>query len=304
MRYAYFPGCSASSTGLPYTMSMEYMARQIGLELVEIDDWCCCGTSAARITDSDLGRALPARSLALSELQNPGLDVVAPCAGCYANLKAAVHFARENEENCTHLSGLIELPYEARADVKSLLEIMVQPEMIDAIASKAAASLGGMKLACYYGCAFVRPADVCEFDDPENPSSMERLLQAVGAECIDWSYKTECCGASNQIAVPRQSRGLIARIFENAVANGGEAIVTACPLCWLNLDLREAEINKQEGTSYHIPVYYVTELLALALGATSSESGLDKHFEPAVQYARDKVVTLSEAPSSAEEVSA
>lgn len=297
MKYSYFPGCSADSTGIAYTESTKYVADKIGLELVEINDWCCCGTSAARMTDEDLSYALPARSLALSERQNPGLDVVAPCTGCYSSLKRTVHWARQDEENRKHVSDLIDMDYQATADVKSLLEIMVEQDMVDTVVEHLGKTLGGMKLACYYGCTQVRPAEVCDFDDVENPMTMEHLLDSCGAECVDWSFKTECCGASNHVVSPEIARKAVERIFRNAKASGADAIVTSCPLCWLNLDMREDQINREMGTDYHLPVYYFTELLALAMGATPKQAGLEHHFEPAIDYA---VNGLAEKPTASQ----
>ncbi|MGI6032666.1 MAG: CoB--CoM heterodisulfide reductase iron-sulfur subunit B family protein [Coriobacteriales bacterium] len=301
MKYAYFPGCSAESTGIAYTESTRYIAQKIGLELLEIDDWCCCGTSAARMTDEDLSYALPARSLAMSEKQYPGLDVVAPCTGCYASLKRAAHWAREDEKNRSHVSDLIQMDYKAQSEVKSLLEIMVEPDMVQTVVDNLQQTLGGMKLACYYGCTQVRPVELCDFDSPENPTSMEGLLDAAGASCVDWAFKTECCGASNHVVSPKIARQAVERIFRNAQACGAEAIVTSCPLCWLNLDMREDQINREMGTDYHLPVYYFTELLAMAMGASPKEAGLEHHFVPATSYVLG-ALTPKQAEPEPEEV--
>ncbi len=292
LEYAYFPGCTAKSTGVSYTESTAYVAERIGLQMREIEDWCCCGASAARITNEDLMHALPARSLAKSEAQYPGLDVVAPCAGCYSALKGTVHWARESEANRAHVSELIGADYRATVDVKNLLEIMVDPEIEALVVDNLQKTLGGMKLACYYGCALVRPAEVTKFENPENPTCMEHLLNAAGAECVDWAFKTECCGASNHVVSQKVARGAVERILHNAIACGAEAIVTACPLCWLNIDMREKKINSEYGTNYQIPVYYFTELLAAALGAAPDEAGLKHHFTPAVEYVTSHVAAL------------
>ena len=278
MQYAYFPGCSAGSTGISYTKSAAFVAQKIGLKLKEIDDWSCCGTSAAHMTNEDLTYALPARSLALSEAQMPGLDVVAPCTGCYASLKRAAWYANQSEEAKAHLCELIDMDYQAKAQVKSLLEIMVEPEKVELIVQALQKKLQGMKLACYYGCTQVRPAEVVNFENPENPLAMEHLLDACGASCIDWAFKTECCGASNHVISPAAARSATARIFANAQACGAQAIVTSCPLCWLNLDMREEQINKEANTNYNLPVFYFTELIALCMGASVEEAGLQHHF--------------------------
>jgi heterodisulfide reductase subunit B len=290
MRYAYFPGCSAVATGISFTLSADYVGERIGMELTEIPDWCCCGTSAALVTDGDLSFALPARSLALAEQMDPTLTVATPCAGCYSSLKSAVHYARKSEKNRHHLEDIIEMPYAASADVVSFLEIMALPENREAIASALTSSLHGLRVASYYGCALVRPPEVCKFDDPENPQSMDALMTIAGAEPVDWAFKTECCGASHQISEPKGARKLIERIFEDAAANGAEAIVTACPLCMLNLDMRERELNTQRVAvgkePFNIPVYYFTELLGVAMGGDMKQLGIDRHFWPAEDTAR------------------
>ncbi len=285
LTFSYFPGCSAESTGSSFTQSMNYVAEKIGMKLEEIDDWCCCGTSAARITNDDLKHALPTRSLALSEQQHPGMPVIASCAACYSVLKEAQVYAAESEENLAHVNSLIDMDYHASIDVTNILEVLVQPDVQEKVVAALKTKLNGAKLACYYGCLLVRPTEVVQFDNPENPTKMEGLLNACGAECVDWSFKTECCGASNHIVSPKAARKAVERIFRNAKANGADAIVTACPLCWLNLDMREDQVNSEMGTDYHLPVYYFTELIAMAMGATADEAGLKKHFEPAEAYA-------------------
>ena len=284
MKYSYFPGCSASTTGQSFTLSTNYVADKIGFEMVEIPDWNCCGTSAAALTSPELAVALPARSLAISERENPGLDVVAPCAGCYRSLKGSVTYARKSAENLQQVRDLLQMPYDAQADVVSLLEAFSADDVKEAIAAKVVKKLRCLKVACYYGCAMVRPVDMCQFDDPEDPQSMDELMKIIGAEPIDWSFKTECCGAAQQMAVPKQAKPMIERIFQNAEANGADCIVMACPLCMLNLDMRQQEINKARVAAgkkpFDLPCFYFTELIGLALGGSESELGVDIHFHP------------------------
>ena len=285
MKYAYFPGCSAQSTGKSFTISTDYVAERIGLELHEIPDWNCCGTSAAALTSPELAVALPARSLAIAEQELPGMDVVAPCAGCYRSLKTALVYARESDENLQQVRDLIDRPYEAKADVVSLLEAFAADEVRAAIADKVVRKLRCLKVASYYGCAMVRPENVCQFDDPEDPHSMDDIMQLIGAEPVEWAFKTECCGAAQQMAVPKQARPMIERIFADAAVNGADCIVTSCPLCMLNLDMREAEINRDRVARglepFDIPCYYFTELIGVAFGAAIEEVGIDIHFHPA-----------------------
>ena len=287
MKYANFPGCSANTTGKSFTISTNYVAGKIGCELVDIPDWNCCGTSAAALTSPELTVALPARSLAIAERELPGLDVVAACAGCYKSLRTSLAYSRESEENLQKVRELIDMPYEAEANVVSLLEAFSTPEAREAIAARVQKKLRCLKVACYYGCAMVRPVEVCEFDDPEDPQSMDELMALIGAEPVDWAFKTECCGAAQQMVVPKEARPMIERIFQNAQANGADCIVTSCPLCMLNLDMREAEINKARVAAgkepFDIPCYYFTELIGLAFGGKPGELGIDVHFHPAEQ---------------------
>ena len=285
MEYAYFPGCSANTTGVSFTRSAAYVADKIGFKMHEIPDWNCCGTSAAALTSPELAVALPARSLAISEREFPELDVMAPCAGCYRSLKTSLVYARESEDNLAHVRELIDMPYDAKANVVSLLEAFAADDVREAIAANVTRKLRCLKVACYYGCAMVRPVDVCAFDDEEDPTSMDEMMELIGAEPVDWAYKTECCGAAQQMAVPKQAKPMIERIFENAQANGADCIVTSCPLCMLNLDMREAEINNARIAAgkdpFDIPCYYFTELIGLAFGAQPDEVGIDIHFHPA-----------------------
>ncbi len=286
MEYAYYPGCTSCSTGLAFEMSSQYMARAIGLDLKEIPDWNCCGASAAHLINHDLSIALPARTLAISQDELPGLDIVAPCAACFARLKNTRHYVKESKEHRTHIEDLIEREYRGEENVYSLLQVCAENEDIkEAIQAHTKKSLNGLKVACYYGCVLVRPKEIAEFDDDENPQSMDNVMKLVGAEPVDWAFKTECCGASLQVTVPSAGKVMVEKILHDAKENGAEAIVTACPLCQLNLDMRQKEVNTMAGTDYDLPVYYFTELVSLCLGATPQDVGVDKHYWPAVEPA-------------------
>jgi heterodisulfide reductase subunit B len=293
VKYAYFPGCSSAGTGVAFEMSAQYVAKKIGMELVEIPDWNCCG--AGHMTNHDAAIAIPARNLALAETL--GCDEVAtPCAACYARMKTASVYCRKSEENLNHIKDIIEMPFEAKNDVISLLEAFSRDEAKEAIKAAITKPLNGAKIASYYGCLLVRPEGICDFDDNENPTSMDDLMAIAGADPVDWAFKVECCGASHQVAAPKVGRDMISKIIINAVKNGAEAIVTACPLCMLNLDMRMKEIAQKHGAEYNIPVYFFTEMLAVAMGADPKQIGTDKHFVPAVEYA-EKIVKPVAAPA-------
>ena len=293
MKYAYYPGCSAAGSGIEFDLSAKFVAKKIGMELQEIPDWNCCGASSAHLTSHDLAIALPARNLALAEKMD--LDIAVPCAACFARMKGAVHYVRQSEENRKHIEEIIEMPYEAKADVYSLLEVMYRPEAQEAIKNAITKPLNGVRVASYYCCLLVRPQEVAQFDDPEDTTSMDDLMKLAGATPVDWAFKIECCGASHQVAAPKVGREMIHKILKNAIANGAEAIVTACPLCMLNLDMRMKEMQKKYGNEYSIPIYFFTELLAMAMGANAREVGIHKHFFPAVEAA-EKMLIPKPAP--------
>lgn len=285
MRYAYFPGCSAQSTGISYTRSYDVVARYAGIELNEIPDWNCCGATSAHAESELLGDALSARSLALAEEAFGNTPVLAPCAGCYLHLKTAQAHAQEKEETRKSIESLIQRPWMASAEVVNGLQPFLEPGIPERLAAHVCRPLTGLKVACYYGCALLRPAEVCHFDDDEQPSSMESLISLTEATPVEWSFKNECCGASHQVTIPQAGRTMIRRILENAAAQGADVIACACPLCMLNLDMREVEVNaarKKEGLPLlDIPVYYFTELLAESMGAPRSQTGTTRHFHPA-----------------------
>lgn len=296
--FAYFPGCTSCSTALAFEMSTQYMAKGIGLKLNEIPDWNCCGASAAHLINRDLGLALPARSLAISQDTFGDMPVMAPCAACYERLNLSAHFVRESEENRAHIESLIDREYRAEADVVSLLQAVAENEDIqEAIQANVKKSLNGLKVACYYGCVLIRPVEVTNFDDAENPQSMDEIMRSVGAETVDWSYKTECCGASLQVTEPSAGKVMVEKILRNAKEHGAEAIVTACPMCQLNVDMRQKEVNRIAGTDYDIPVYYFTELISMCLGATPQDVGIDKHYYPACEQAQQAVKAPVAAPA-------
>lgn len=281
LRYAYFPGCSMDTTGITYKLSIEYVCQKIGLELMEIPDWNCCGATSAHSKGKWLSLALPARNLALAEKRLPGLDICVPCASCYSRMltaSTAIHGSEETRQKLIELTGM---EVKGSAKILTLMDVLSTEEGLAACKQAIVRPLTGLKVACYYGCLTSRPQSVTGVGNIESPQIMEQLVALTGAECVDWDYKTECCGGSHQVDAPAQARPLVERIFRNAKANGARAMVTACPMCHLNLDMREEEINQKMGTAFDLPVYQFTELLAVSMGASATDIGLQKHFYPA-----------------------
>lgn len=279
MKYAYYPGCSLDATGIEFGESNKLVAKKLGMEMVEIPDWNCCGASAAHLTDHMLSLALPARNLALAE--KAGLGTVAvPCAACFIRSKAAAEAVKNSPEMKEKINNIIEMDYQAKNEVISFLDVLGKRVGLEKIKAQVTKPLNGLKVASYYGCLLVRPLKIAQSDDNENPLVMDHIMEAIGAEPVDWSFKTECCGASHVVTKPDVGRDMIYEILRNAQLNGAEAIATACPLCMLNLDMRQKQINPKKGTKY-IPIYYFTELMALSFGCSAKEVGLSKHFVPA-----------------------
>lgn len=283
MKFSYYPGCTSVSTGVEFEMSVQYVAKTIGMELDEIEDWNCCGATAAHQTSHLLSIALPARNLAIAAEKDA--DVAIPCASCFLRMKNAQKYVTMSQENQEQIEEILQMPYDGKNQVYSMLEIMSRPEIAAKIKEKIKYPVEKTKIASYYGCLLVRPMFIADFDDDENPMSMDKLMEMTGATAVDWAFKTECCGASHQVDAPKAARDPLFRIIKNAVKNGAECIVTACPLCMLNLDMRMNECAKKHGEEYRLPIYYFTQVLAIAMGADPKEVGVHKHFTPAVDFA-------------------
>ena len=277
-RYAYYPGCSLHGTSREFDESLRAVASALGISLTEIPDWSCCGATSGHTTDHLLGVALPARNLAIAEEQ--GFDqVLAPCAACYNRLSAAHHAVATEEGFAERVPEVIGRPFANTVEVHNAVELLrdAAPTIEEKVAAALAPNpLGGVKLAAYYGCLLVRPFEVCGYDDPEQPTSMDEVIAACGAKPVDWNMKVECCGGSFSVSRTASVVRLGRSIIEDARASGAEAIVVACPLCHSNLDLRQKAMVKRGAEP--MPILFVTQLVGLALGLTPVELGLPRHF--------------------------
>jgi heterodisulfide reductase subunit B2 len=271
VRYLFFPGCSLEGTAKDFHRSTLAVADRLGLELPELKDWICCGSTAAHSTDPLLADALPAQSLRAAQ----GQPVAVACAACYSRLKTAnYHIARDSKLRAK-VSRVLGADYEGDTPVHHLLEILGREIGQQAVAAAVVRPLEGLKVACYYGCLLTRPPEVADFDDVENPVLMDKLVEAAGATVVDWPHKTECCGASFSIADASIVVELSDKILAMAQAAGVDCIATACPLCQLNLDMRQKDIETKLGRRYGMPIFYFTQLLGLALGCPAEALSLD-----------------------------
>ncbi len=262
MKLTYYPGCSLEGTASDYAAGIAGVAGLLGLTLAELPDWNCCGASAAHSLDAEAARALPIRNLRLA--QRIGLDVVAPCALCFNRLKAG---AKDLEAKGERLSFR----------VWDLLDLLTQPVFLKRMAARLVTPLTGLQAVCYYGCLVNRPPKITDAPTPENPGNMEKLLQTLGATPLEWSFKTDCCGAGLAVARPDLIDRLVRRLYDRARRAGAECIVVSCQMCQANLDLPQARISRQAGQKYELPVLYFTELIALALGHPEVPRWLARH---------------------------
>jgi len=274
--YSYFPGCSLTSSAGEYDVSVRLVTAALGIKLDEIPDWNCCGASPApHHWSGNLGVLLSARNLHIAGYHHD--TMVAPCAGCYNRLKNAQYELAGSEELREQTARVLREPVRYEIEILNVVELFdreVTPEMLS---ERAGGRLAGLNLATYYGCLMTRPAKIMNFDNARNPVSMKPLLKATGADSGHFPFKSECCGS--YMGMPKKEIVLRAsrRIIEVADDMGFDAIVTACPLCHQNLDLRQDQINKTFGTSLEMPILYFSQVLGLALGMSADDLGIDSH---------------------------
>jgi len=275
MKVGYYPGCALHGSSNDYEQSLKAALAALGVELAELDDWICCGATAAHSLNKKLSIALPARNLAVAESAGH-TELLAPCPLCSMQLLKAGR-AIADEAVRRELVQIVEGKLEHPPRVLNLIQIL-ENVGLDRVKAAVKQPLAGIQAACYYGCLLTRPPDTVRFDDFEQPRSMEAVLAALGAKTVEWNYRTECCGAGMTMASEETVLELSHRILENAAAHGASSIVTACPMCHVNLDMKQAEIRKRYGSPAPLPVYYLSDLVGLALGLRREELGIDRHF--------------------------
>jgi heterodisulfide reductase subunit B len=276
MEIGYYPGCALHGSSNDYERSVRACLGALGARLKELDDWICCGATAAHAINQTLSVALPARNLAIAERDGVG-EVLAPCPMCSMELLKARRSLAKDAALRKNISEIVELSVEGKTEVLNLIQVL-QRVGVEAIKAAVKTPLEGINAACYYGCLLTRPAQVVEFDDPEQPSSMETLLEAVGVKTVDWNYKTECCGAGLTMSNEATVLELANKILTNAKAHGASCIVVACPMCHVNLDMKQPDVRKRFGGPAPMPVYYLSDLVGLALGFDRTALGIDRHF--------------------------
>lgn len=256
----YYPGCSLKTSSKFYETSIKQVFSSYGIEIHELPDWSCCGASAAHTVDDRLAHALVARNLALAEKRD--YHMFAPCSACYIRSKTTNERIRQDKAFREDINDVISpLKCLGTGEVKNIIEVLHDHVGIELIARRLKYDLSAIKVVPYYGCVLTRVMGMEAFDDKENPTSMDSLLWALGAELIDWPYKMECCGASKTLTNKDVTYTLSGKIMDRAVLLGADAIVTPCPLCQLNLDLLPY-LGRTEKT---LPILFLSEIFELAL---------------------------------------
>jgi len=273
---------------------MRAVCHKLNIELVEIEQWVCCGSTAAHNKSKLLATALPLLNLA--HMQKTDLDeVVVPCPECFSKLKTAQRKVRSDKKLRRDVVEVIHKDCNDTARVYHPLQIFSEEPLLSKIPTVVVRSLSGLNVVCYYGCLITRPPEVTQFDSCEYPESMDRILNAIGITTLDWPYKTVCCGASFALTKPDIVIKLSHKIIEGAKSVGADAIAVACPLCHANLDTRQPDIEKTYGTEFKIPILYFTQLMGYSFGISPTELLVNKHltdaesiFDEISQHAQQK----------------
>ncbi|MFC1922620.1 heterodisulfide reductase-related iron-sulfur binding cluster [Chloroflexota bacterium] len=280
---AYYPGCSLHATSPEFNTSTQAVCEALDLTLIEPDGWLCCGSSSAHRADPEAALRLPMQNLSLIE-QSGFNEVTMPCAACFNRHKSAQYEVRHDESHKSAVEESIGYTYQDSVQVNSLVETIFQSIGPEELSTKVNHPLQGLNVVCYYGCLLTRPSDITEALHPENPTEMDELMSALGAEVLDWSYKTSCCGAAHSLTRQDIVFDLSSNLIIEARAAGADVIAVACPLCHTNLDARQFQMGLDE----EMPVMYFTQLMALALGLSEREAALKKNLVDPRPLLREK----------------
>ncbi|HUW97424.1 MAG TPA: CoB--CoM heterodisulfide reductase iron-sulfur subunit B family protein [Acidiferrobacter sp.] len=281
--YSFYPGCSSErrTSASNYMVSVEAMCKKLDVKLNEIPDWNCCGASIGYAEGGELPRhVMNARNLAISEEVNKGQDVVATCAACWLG-------AKETKDRLAHDSSLLaetnealreagmNLQYKGEQQVRHMVEVLIEDLGYDELKKPVVKSLEGIKFAGYVGCQTNRPFGIAG-ESFENPKYLDRLVEIVGGEALEkYDQKVTCCGGALAFSEPEKSQEQIKKIVESAYDHGADMIVTPCPVCQMNVEVYQGQINKRYGTKFNIPVTYYSQLMVVAYGGNAKEAGLD-----------------------------
>ncbi len=276
MRLAYFPGCSLQTGAKEYDMSWRAVCGPLGIELVEMEDWNCCGTVHATNVDRLVSYALAARNLAIAE--EMGLPIVATCSGCYKNLRSADEAIKADHELKAKINTSLTHPVQGTTAVRHPLYVILEDIGLEHLPSLVR-PLHGLRVAPYYGCVLTRPVYPKQVDDPENPQGLDRLLTALGAEVVPYyPWKAKCCGGAVLLSHTEVAVELCAELLKHAKAAGAQCLAVACPMCQIALDGYQPRIERYLGEQLDMPILYFTQLMGLAFGVAEEHLGFERLF--------------------------
>jgi heterodisulfide reductase subunit B len=282
MDLLYYPGCSLQSSSKLYDVQTNLVLEALGMNLHELEDWNCCGATSASKTDDFMAIALPARNLGIADASNSD-GLVIPCSACYSRMLVAQQRLQSDETLRNEINAELAQKVDGKTRIMSILEAILPLVESGALKEKVTRKLKGLKPACYYGCMQTRfPYRVPVPDDVENPQGMEIILKELGVKPLDWSYKTDCCGASAAVNDTETSLALMSRIMKDAVAREANCFVVTCPMCQLNLDAYQDQVREKFDIEQRLPVYFITELVGYAIGLDPKDLQIDRHFVDAV----------------------
>ena len=287
MEIAYYPGCSLHASSQLYDIQNKLVFKKLNVDLREIEDWNCCGATSASKTNDFLSVALPVRNLGIADATGLS-EILIPCSSCYSRTLVSQRRLQEDTPLRDTINEELSHKVKGKIKVSSILEVLLPRVASGELSEKATRKLEGLKPACYYGCLLTRfPSDVVVPDDVENPQGMETVCKALGAEPIDWGYKTDCCGASAAVNDADVSLGLMAKILKDAVARGANCFVTTCPMCQFNVDAYQDQVAEKYGIRERLPVYFITELMGIAMGMSPQAMQVDRHFVDSMRLLKE-----------------
>ena len=292
MDIAYYPGCSLKQSSALYDLQTKKVFSKLDINLKEIEDWNCCGATSAGKTDDFLSIAMPARNIGIAESAGFS-EIVIPCSACYSKTLVAQEKLNNDPGLKSEINSGFEKKIKGSLKVSTILEVLLASIEAGALSNKLKKKYEGLKPVCYYGCMMTRfPYKVSSPDDVENPQGMEKVLKKIGLHPVDWNFKTVCCGASASMNDAGASFALMAKIMNDAVARGANCFVVTCPMCQMNLDAYQDEFCEQNNITQRLPVFFITELLGLALGMSVQDLQIDRHFveSTSILNLQDKVV--------------
>lgn len=272
----YYPGCSGLGTSKEYDKSTRAVCGALSIPITDINDWNCCGSTPAHTVDHSLSGALSLRNFVQAGKQGIS-NITTPCPSCLKNLHNSLE-TLNNPNMRDQVEDLLGYKVPERPEspytISSVLQVIYEEIGLDAVKAKVTNPLEGLKVVPYYGCLMTRPASM-NFDSPENPVSMDKILEACGAEVLPFPLKVECCGAA--FGIPRKDvvAKLSGKLLDLADSLGAHCIAVACPLCQMNLDLRQGQVNSALSRDFKIPVIYFTQLMGKAFGLPDSALGFD-----------------------------